>query len=285
MRQPSAVIFLPAVLAAVGSFGARTATAQQPPAQAPPAAAPTPPAAPVPQVVVAPVTPEPAAPPQPAPAAAVATSSAAPAAAGVVGDHASVVGHWGVGYLGISSLPIGAGCCDTNGLPQLGTISAPVIGVRYWFRDTLGVDAGLGLGIATGTAQPSAYGFAFHAGLPIALAQSRHAAFEVTPEATVGFTTGTIPVLAGGVSAAGGSVGGLLLRAGARIGAEVHFGFIGLPELALQATVGLYWRTETYHFDQNGGVPISASSTLITTSVNDNPWGIFTDSIAALYYF
>ncbi len=291
MRQPRALTCLSAVLAAaVVSFGARMATAQQPPApppgQAPPGSASAPSAAPEPAIVVAPVTAESVTTPQATLAPNVVTSSApSPAAAGLVGDHASMVGHWAVGYLGISSLPIGAGCCDTNGLPQLGTVSAPVLGVRYWFRDALGVDVGLGLGVQTGTAQPSAYGFAFHAGLPIVLAQGRHTAFEVTPEATVGFTTGTIPVPAGGVSAQGGNVGGLLLRAGARVGAEVHFGFIGLPELALQATVGLYWRTETYHYDQNDGVSISASSTLITTSVNDSPWGIFTDTISALYYF
>jgi hypothetical protein len=195
-----------------------------------------------------------------------------------------VVGHWAVGYQGISSLPIATGCCDTNGLPQLGTVNAPVIGVRYWFRPTVGVDAGLGLGIQTGNAQPSAYGFALHGGLPIVLAHGRHTALELTPEATVGFTTGNIPASTS-TSNNSGTAGGLLLRAGARIGAEVHFGFIGLPELALQATVGLYWRTQTWHLDQNGGASVSASSTLITTSVNDAPWGIFTDTISALYYF
>jgi hypothetical protein len=195
-----------------------------------------------------------------------------------------VVGHWALGYQGISSLPIATGCCDTNGLPQLGTVNAPVIGVRYWFRPTVGVDLGLGLGIQTGDAQPSSYGFAFHAGLPVVLAQGRHTAFEVTPEATVGFTTGTIGAPAGS-GMGSSSAGGLLLRAGARAGAELHFGFIGLPELALQATVGLYWRTQTWHLDQSGGASISASSTLITTSVNDAPWGIFTDTISALYYF
>ena len=114
------------------------------------------------------------------------------------------------------------------------------------------------------------------------LGRRRHTAFEITPEATVGFTTGTIPAPTPTVGP--GSVSGALLRAGARAGAEVHFGFIGLPELALQATVGVYWRTEAYHLDQNG-IPLGSVSTLITTSVNDNPWGIFTDTISALYYF
>jgi hypothetical protein len=224
------------------------------------------------------------APPAPAaPATTVAATTAPPPPAPAVDDHASVVRHLGVGYQGISSLPIATGCCDTGGNAQMGTVNAPVIGVRYWFRQSVGVDAGVGLGIQTGSAQPSAYGFAFHAGLPVVLGRGRHTAFEVTPEATVGFTKGTIPAPMG-MNVADGHAGGLLLRAGARAGAEVHFGFIGLPELALQATVGLYWRTQTWRLDQ-GGMSSSGSSTLVTTSVNDNPWGIFTDTISALYYF
>jgi len=262
------------------SLVASSAGAQQPPAPAPepaPAAAPAPAPVAEPPVAATPAT------PQPAPATAV-TSAAAPSPAPAVDDHSSVVGHWAVGYQGISSLPIATGCCDTNGLPQLGTVSAPVIGVRYWSRPTIGVDLGLGLGIQAGSAQPSASGFAFHAGLPIVLAHARHTAFEVTPEATVGFTTGKIPA-SPTLNLGSGTASGLLLRAGARVGAEVHFGFIGLPELALQATVGLYWRTQTWSLDQGGGGSVSASSTLVTTSVNDAPWGIFTDTISALYYF
>ena len=33
---------------------------------------------------------------------------------------------------------------------------------------------------------------------------------------------------------------GLLFNIGARVGAELHFGFIGVPELALQASIGVY---------------------------------------------
>lgn len=198
-------------------------------------------------------------------------------------DHAAFVGHSAVGYMGISSLPIGGACCDDAGYPQLETVNAPVVGVRHWSRDALGVDAGLGLGIRTRSGQSSAYGFAFHAGLPIALAHGRHAAFELTPEATVGFTTGTVPAPVG-LRVGEGDIGGVLIRAGARAGAEVHFGFIGLPELALQATVGLYWRTEAWHLDQNG-IALGANSTTITTSVNGAPWSIFTNTITALYYY
>jgi hypothetical protein len=248
MQPPRALTHLLTVLAGLAALSAdRSAFAQQP----------------SPATVAATTAPDPLAPP--------------------ADDHASVVRHWGVGYQGVSSLPIATGCCDTGGNAQMGTVNAPVIGVRYWFRQKVGVDAGVGLGIQTGSAQPSAYGFAFHAGLPVVLGRGRHTAFEVTPEATVGFTTGTIAPPAG-TNAAAANASGLLVRAGARAGAEVHFGFIGLPEVALQATVGLYWRTQTWHLDQ-AGMTSSGSSTLVTTSVNDNPWGIFTNTISALYYF
>ena len=266
--------------AAIVSFVARPALAEQPPAAIPdgppPAAAPEPtPTNPAPPIVIEPA---PLAPPPPAPAVTMTTTAVPPA-----GDHQQFVGHFGVGYQGISSLPIAAGGAP-GALPQLGTVSAPVIGIRYWFRESVGFDAGLGIGIQTGSAQPSAYGFALHTGLPIALAHGRHSVFEIIPEATVGFTTGTIAGQPGVGVGTNASVGGFLVRAGARAGAELHFGFIGLPELALQATVGLYWRTETFHWDQ-AGTSTSATSTLITTSVNDAPWGIFTDTVSALYYF
>ena len=217
---------------------------------------------------------------------AVAVAPAPPGSAPAVNDHASVVGHWGVGYQGISSLPIAGPCCDASGGPQPETVNAPVIGFRHWFRRTLGVDAGLGVGVHTAPGQPSAYGFALHGGLPIVLGQGRHTAFEVTPEATVGFATGSNPMAAPPSGSA--TVDGFLFRAGARAGAEVHFGFIGMPELALQASVGLYWVTQAYNVDQKGAggsVRFGSHTTVITTSVNGNPWDIFSQSIAALYYF
>ena len=154
-------------------------------------------------------------------------SAAPPLSTSAIDDHLSVVGRWAVGYQGISSLPIAGACCDDNGRPQVATVDAPVVGVRHWFRETLGVDAGVGFRMQTASSQASAYGFALHAGLPIVLGRRRHTAFEITPEATVGFTTGTIPAPTPTVGP--GSVSGALLRAGARAGAEVHFGFIGLP--------------------------------------------------------
>jgi hypothetical protein len=207
-------------------------------------------------------------------------SVTAVAAGPSVDEHDKFVGHAAIGYLGVSALPIAASG-DGTSVPQSGTVNAPVVGIRYWFGDSVGLDAGVGLGIQTGSEAPSSYGFAFHAGVPLALAHASHYVFEIVPEATVGFTTGTITSTAGLGDA---TVGGFLLKVGARAGAELHFGFIGIPQLALQAGIGLYLRRETISWSQSG-VSSTGTSTLVTTSVNDSPWGIFTDSLTALYYF
>jgi hypothetical protein len=216
----------------------------------------------------------------------VAVGSGARADPGAPGDsdHALFVGRWAVGYQGLSSLPIAGNCCDASGGgPLLETVSAPVIGVRHWLRSTLGVDAGIGIGVHSVVREASVYGVALHAGLPIVLGQGHHTVFEVTPEATLGFTLGhdlaTPPPVGGSTTS-----DGFLLRVGARAGAEVHFGFIGMPELALQATVGLYWLGEAYNVKVDG-LWIGSRFMTLTTSVNGNPWDIFSENIAALYYF
>jgi hypothetical protein len=213
-----------------------------------------------------------------------AAGPAPPAPAPTVSDHASVVGRWGVGLQSVALLPIAGPCCDaTNAGPQLETINAPIIGVRHWVRRTLGVDLGIGIGVHTALNEASSYGFALHGGLPIVIGQGRYTAFEVTPEGTLGFAFGSNPAA---LPPVGGSatVNGFLLRVGARAGTEVHFGFIGLPELALQASVGLYWLGESYNLDVNG-LRIGSRFMTLTTSVNGNPWDIFSESVAALYYF
>jgi hypothetical protein len=164
--------------------------------------------------------------------------------------------------------------------PQAGSVSAPVIGVRYWFRDRLGVDAGLGFGALFGSQEvnqnggsttsntPSSFGIAFHAGLPIALLSVSHYVFEVVPEATVGFTNGTLRGMPTGPDQ---SVGGFRLDVGARVGSEIHFGFMGLPQVALEASLGLYFRRATFNWSQ-GGDSSSVTSNSLTTSVVGEPW-------------
>jgi len=205
------------------------------------------------------------------------TAVAAPAVGYGGTDHARVVGHLGVGYLGRSDIQVGNGGGGA-------TLQAPVIGVRYWMNPRLGLDLGLGLAIQGGSTQaggtttdsPSLWALVLHGGVPLALATGQHYTFEIIPEANIGF---------GGGSNDANSYRGFLLDLGARAGAEIQFGFIGLPELALQGSVGLLFSTTSASTTPDGGAKSSTSSTSLRTTVYSSPWGIFTNSITALYYF
>jgi hypothetical protein len=206
-------------------------------------------------------------------------------------------------------------------------VYAPAVGMRYWFTDMFGLDVGLGFRSYSGTVKykvadpnpPGAaapvvvtyeqdkvnqLGFLLHAGVPIALSAEDHYVFELVPEANIGFasgkikdkpyvTPGTVPPPAQGDI----KLSGFRFDIGLRAGAEIHFGFMDIPNLALQAGIGLYFSMERFKAD-GGSLPDPAnpalsrpnttyqdSSTTISTSVNNDPWAIFTNNISALYYF
>jgi hypothetical protein len=207
-------------------------------------------------------------------------------------DHDRYVGHLAFGYFGVSQLPIaqppGGGTA-----PGVTTVNAPVIGVRYWFRERFGIDGGIGVGIATGSqatvvnggssvsvSQPSSFGFAAHVGVPIALARASHYTFEVVPETLIGVTSGSISV----PMQADQALTGLRFDLGARVGAEIHFGFIGIPQLALEGSVGLYYRHQAYKWSQANN-SASVDTNAFATSVQSDPWAIFVNNVSALYYF
>ncbi|MFZ5895815.1 MAG: hypothetical protein ACOY0T_32460 [Myxococcota bacterium] len=211
------------------------------------------------------------------PGAAPQTAIAAPAAGGT--DHSLVVGHLGFGYLGRPGVTVGAGATVVN---------APVVGVRYWLDPGLGIDVGLGFGLqsnsqtAGGTSNdgPSYWAFVVHGGVPLALATGRHYTFQIVPEANIGLGGGSTTMGGGDVSHSG-----FLLDLGARAGAEIQFGFIGLPELALQGSVGAMFALQSYSSTPDGGEKSGQSNLSLNTTVFNSPWGIFTNSLSALYYF
>jgi|HubBroStandDraft_1064217.scaffolds.fasta_scaffold02967_11 hypothetical protein len=183
-------------------------------------------------------------------------------------DHDGVVSHLGVTVFPTQAIPfpgVAAG------------ITAPVVGVRYWLMPKLGLDGGLGIGWLTGSA-PSPFAMAFHVGVPLALASSQHFTFIVSPEANLAFAHENIPVPA----MANNTADGFLFDMGARVGAEIQFGFIGIPQLALQGTVGLLFTHTETNTNVPGGGATHANN--LTTTVQGSPWAIFTNAIQATYY-
>lgn len=209
----------------------------------------------------------------------------------VVGnDHASVVGHLGVGFFGIAGLPYlaGTGAGDLANPP---TLSAPTIGARYWLDERMAIEGALGIGFQSGgstakngntstdTSDPHLFGMALHGALPLVFATGEHYAFELVPELNFGFATGGRDL---GANSA--DITGVLLQLGARVGAEIQFGFIGIPQLALQGTVGLHLTYQGTSISVNN-MELSRHQFSFGTTVQGEPWDIFTGNISAIYYF
>jgi hypothetical protein len=202
-------------------------------------------------------------------------------------DHQQVVGHLAVGFLGRRSMNI----ADTTGVPT--PVGAPVVGVRYWINPMLGIDAGLGLALTSGSVSSGGTSqdkigttvFLIHAGVPLSLASSQHFSFQIVPEVNLGFASATQEL----DPEPDNELSGFHLDVGARAGAELHFGFIDVPQLSLQGGVGLAFAIDNTSAS-NGlqGDPatkVEDKTTSFGTTLAGNPWDIFTGNISALYYF
>lgn len=206
-------------------------------------------------------------------------------------DHDQVLGRWAVGYLGFRSLSIGQtpeGEVDDD-------VDVPVVGVRYWVSELVGIDAGLGLLLETAevtreneaggtTTDPGARtALVLHGGVPLALAASGHFTFELIPEFNLGFVDQT-------VEAAGAAPdlqnSGFHFDLGARAGAEIHCGFIGIPQLSLQGSVGVSYTVEHTSSEVDGSSErYETRRGALATTLQDDPWDVFQGGVSAFYYF
>ncbi len=213
-------------------------------------------------------------------------------------NHERVVGHFGFSWFGVSSIPLGIGSpTGTTAVPAITlgtpiTVSAPAVGIRYWLSNTVGIDAGIGLGYTGGSVTNNnvsvdklgAFGFLIHAGLPLALASGKHISLQLTPETNLGFSHAAVAATVENNAPPAASLGGVRFDLGARIGGEIQFGFIGIPELALEGSIGAFF---TY---QQSSVTVGSanntnSSIALTTANFHDPWDFFTSVVAARYYF
>lgn len=193
-------------------------------------------------------------------------------------NHSRFVEDFAVGLLG-------AGTIGLDGSPI--NLSAPVIGARYWMTEKMGIDAGIGIAMSgasnsagdTTTDVPEPFGLVLHGGIPLVMADSQYVAFQVVPEMTIGLAGNTIEGNPDDTETDAFHFG-----LGARVGAEVHFGFIDMPQLSLQAGVGVALTYDRVSQTQ-GDVDGSASRWTFGTRGGSDPWDIFTSSVSALYYF
>ena len=184
----------------------------------------------------------------------------------------------GIGYAGVSQVPTGLG------LPDL---TAPAVGVRVWFSETMGLDLALGFrwdggssaSGGTSTDKNSVYGFVFQGGVPIALANRRHVSFQVIPVGTLAYGGTKM-----GMGLAETTFYGLRVDVGVRAGFELFFGFIGIPQLSLNATVGAQFSIR-HVSTESSGLTSSDTSWGYSTTVQNSPWDIFAGNVAARYYF
>jgi hypothetical protein len=207
-------------------------------------------------------------------------------------DHDQMVGRFAVGYLGARSVPM-AGLAGTTLVAA--DQQAPVIGMRYWLDQGMGLDVGLGFLSTSGSTKSGnvssdkagVNAVLLHAGVPLALANHKHFSWQLVPEVNIGFAQQTQKDFQAANDEL--KLSGLLVEVGVRVGGELHFGFMGVPELSLQGSVGAVFQTTTRSGEYTPPAGASTSfedkNTVIGTTVYDNPWNIFTSNVAALYYF
>jgi len=170
-------------------------------------------------------------------------------------DHDQV--GFGITYFGFDRLRL----TPDAGIDGAISIPTATVGIRYWLG-TIGLDIGLALGVVTNETTnlcidagctdsarvtgllDSAFAFGLHLGLPIAINKERHHTLLFIPELGFAYGTGTI---FGDTTDATLDIDltALQIDVGLRFGGEVHFGGIGLPNLALQLTIGLGLRYAT----------------------------------------
>lgn len=195
-------------------------------------------------------------------------------------DHSQMVGKLAFGLLG-------AGRVNFNPDPTVAPLTVPILGARYWLSESLGIDAGLGFNFSntsteagpTTTDTPGPAVFVLHAGAPLVLSDSQYLVIEVVPETNLGFAGNTIDGPADDTVQRG-----FHFDIGARAGAELHFGFMDLPNLSLQAGVGVQMSYDSF-VQTTGGADTGGSSFRFGTDTGPDPWDFLTSSVSALYYF
>jgi hypothetical protein len=219
-------------------------------------------------------------------------------------DHDSVVRSVSVGLLGLAELPVGVGDPvnapgGSRAVPD--TLTAPVLGSRFWLTSHFGIEAGFGLMVRGGTIKrgnnendgAKALAFGVTVGVPISLTHGKHYNLLVIPHAGFGRSSATdTRHTAEDADDVFGT--GTVLEAGLKGGVEAQLGALGLPGFALQLTLGVRFRYESLVanipvLDAMGTLQdeyeIESTTSTVTTSPGSSLGSAVAGTIAALYYF
>jgi len=221
------------------------------------------------------------------------------------GDHDKIMGHIGIGLLGMAEVPVGVADPIGGGATRRTTsspISAPVLGVRYWFSSRLRLEAGVGFSFSGGSIKigdadsadnATTRAYSVHLGLPLSLASGKHYNLLFVPYA--GFGSASATDTRGTSGNADDIFGkGTLLEGGLKVGVEVQLGGIGLEGLALQLTGGVRVRYESTTADvpvigamgaPTGAVDVETTNIVLATSPGSSLGSAIAGTIAAIYYF
>lgn len=220
-------------------------------------------------------------------------------------DHQVVTGHWGLRYFGAT--PLASLAATGTGAASS---SVQTIGARYWLNGGLGIEAGLALGFSSGSTTstvstggmttttssdvPNFFGIGVQIGLPIMLAEAKHVAIHLDPYLALHY--GHSAITTGDASMTNDrSLNAFQLLLGANATAELQFGFLGVPQLGLQASIGfgIQFRNNslTETVTRNSGprtdTTTSQSSFGLGTTVGPG-YGladIISGSLSAVWYF
>lgn len=195
-------------------------------------------------------------------------------------------GTLGVGLIGLSSFSTTSS--DLAGLGSLGGLaysapSVPLLGIRYWMKSSrMGIDVGVGAMVASNPtlSTSSSPGIQLHAhvGLPIAIASGVNVIALIAPELRVGLKSVSVN---SSLSGAETNQTGSLLELGVRGGLELYFGFIGVPELSLEASFRVAAAREAF----TSGSSQQSEKFRFSTSLAGDAFSLLASSLALKYYF
>jgi hypothetical protein len=210
------------------------------------------------------------------------------------GDGARAMGTWALVVFNTQPFDFP----NTGGADPI-PLTVYTVGLRRWSRTPLGPFRNLGFDLGVGLAfsrssitqpqtgrlttqdGPSTTGFGLHAGLPLAITHHEHAVFELVPELDVIWAGEKIPPLGSGDTT---RYSGWSARLGARAGFEIFFGFVGLPQLAIEASLGAALTYDSVT-SKVGTIERSTRAWGLSTVRGTEPWSVFTGSVAAMYHF